>query len=520
MKSKRLSEVINSKVVKAQLEERGLSVEDVEEQLRRFEKGFPDIELERPCTLGDGILYLDEDSKKSLVQRYNKSLDFVDTVKFVPASGAATRMFRDLISDYDLLRSGRERNPRVLWASKKFVDNIERFAFYDDLVSTLASRGLNIEELIKRSDFFPILDALFSKGGMNYANLPKGLIKFHRYGSEARTAFEEHLPESKSYLIRGSGTVYIHFTVPERFKKQIEDMLNRVVEKYVDEDVDFDISYSVQDPSTDTIAVDMNNFVVVDDQGRLVFRPGGHGALLQNLNSLDADIIFIKNIDNVLVERYIPLVSFHKMVLGGLLINIRDRVHGFLREMEEGNQTEEDIQSMCEFCKKVLFIDFTKCIEGMDVEQAALYMKEKLNRPIRVCGVVKNEGEPGGGPFWVRERDGSLSLQIVESAQVNMDSERQRSIWESSTHFNPVDLACCVRDYTEKKFDLKEFVDSEAGIITRKSLGGMEIKALELPGLWNGSMSGWITVFTEVPLETFSPVKTVFDLLREQHQGS
>ncbi len=516
MNDSKINNILNRSEVREQLGKKGINESEVLSQIERFNTGYPSVDVVRPCTVDDGIHRMDIEKCDNLVSEYLETIDTLKTEKFVPASGAASRMFRDLVSEYNLLKEN-PGSKTELESTEKLAGNIEKFAFYGDLKKELSSRGTELEELLQDRDYIPVLEALLNETGMNYSNLPKGIIKFHRYKEETRTAFEEHLVEAAKYLVKESGKAFIHFTVPEEYKRTIQGHLNEKKDNYSRGSVTYELDFSIQRESTDTIAVDLNNIPVLDpSEGTLVFRPGGHGALLENLNNIDSDIIFIKNIDNVLVQRHLDNISYYKMMLAGCLINVQRRLFDFLKRLQDDD--DETYDEIRRFCSKTLY---WKNISdrGMPPDQMREYYFKLLNRPLRVCGVVKNQGEPGGGPFWVRSDRGDESMQIVESAQIDMNIDKQRRVWESSTHFNPVDIVCGVKDYRGEKFDLSEFVDYEAGIITGKSLQGNDIKALELPGLWNGAMAKWITVFVEVPVETFSPVKTVFDLLREEHQG-
>lgn len=518
MTDSKTENIINTETVREQLKNKGIDREKLLEQINLFKKGYPPMNISRPCTVGDGIHKLDKTTQKKMVDYYISHLDSVKTTKFVPASGAASRMFRDLVADYNALKEN-SVDTGSLEATEKFVTNIQRFAFYNDLENKVRERGDRLEDLIGKSRYLPLLDALLNESGLNYSNLPKGMIKFHKYGKTIRTAFEEHLAEGGRYLVKDRGTAHIHFTVPVGFKEDIKQLLETSRKDYYPGTVEFDLEYSVQEESTDTVAVNTENVPVTENTGELVFRPGGHGALLQNLNSINSDVIFIKNIDNVLPERYLEEITFYKMLISGLLLYTQHNIHGFLKRLEDGESGDKLFSEISGFCREYLYIDPECNTKGMSGEEKACYIAGLLNKPLRVCGMVKNEGEPGGGPFWT-EKNGATSLQIVESAQIDMNDPDQARIWESSTHFNPVDIVCGVRDFKGRKFDLVDFVDHDAGIITEKTFNGTDIKALELPGLWNGSMSDWITVFVEVPVETFSPVKTVFDLLRDEHQGA
>ena len=392
---------------------------------------------------------------------------------------------------------------------------IKDFAFYEDLKAVMARDGLDIENLIKAGEFENILDYLITAKGLDLANLPKGLIKFHRYDGRARTPLEEHLVEATEYALDKLGRARVHFTVSPEYERDVRNYVEKVTGLYERPGIALEVGFSVQSPSTNTIAVDMENRPFRDDRGRLVFRPGGHGALLGNLNRLGGDIVFIKNIDNVLPDRRKQDTYKFKRALGGFLVAVQERVFYHLERLSARHVDDAVLEEACLFAREHLAVVSP---EGASGKEKMNYLVSKLNRPLRVCGMVKNEGEPGGGPFWVRSQDGTLSLQIVEASQVDMKSPEQRRIWESATHFNPVDLVCGLRDHSGQPFVLHDFVDPETGFVSIKSMGGRDLKALELPGLWNGAMAKWNTVFLEVPLSTFSPVKTLLDLLRKEHQ--
>ena len=358
---------------------------------------------------------------------------------------------------------------------------------------------------------------------MNYANLPKGLVPFHAYGDHSRTAFEEHLVEALEYVRDASSVARLHFTVPAPYRQVIQTYLDRVRHRYAQQGAQLDISYSIQKPATDTIAVDSDNIPVRDNNGALVFRPGGHGALLENLTDLQGDIVFIKNIDNVLPDRLKPDTCRYKKLLCGYLVHLQQQVFFHIAQLKASDPSESDgarsaIDAARRFAQDQLSLVLPQDFERTALSNQRAFLVAQLDRPLRVCGVVKNTGEPGGGPFWVRQADGTTSLQIVESSQVDMTNAEQRARWQAATHFNPVDLVCGVRDYRGRPFPLARFVDPTTGFISEKSKDGHSLRALELPGLWNGAMAHWNTVFVEVPGSTFHPVKTVMDLLRPEHQ--
>ncbi len=448
-----------------QIADWGLTLEKVLSDIERCKKGFPVVRLQRPCTVGDGLTVLRGSELDRLGQVHVQAASAGRITKFVPASGAASRMFQLLLSLMDRLAvldgsqseaaiDPTDRNPQMFL---QFIRNLKQFAFSDELRSVMARDGLQIEQVVAHKRYADLLTYLLTPTGLNYANVPKGLIPFHRYADHSRTPLEEHLVEAAAYAQDQDGVARVHFTVPPEYQEAMRAHVETLRPRYERLGCRFIVTFSVQKPSTDTLAVDQWNEPFRDETGRLVFRPAGHGALLENLNDLQGDIIFIKNIDN----------------------------------LARKSQAERKA-----------------------------FLAGRLNRPLRVCGVVQNTGEPGGGPFWVRHPDNTLSLQIIEAAQVDIRTAEQRALWEAATHFNPVDLVCGVQDYRGRPFDLPCFSDPDTGFIAQKSKDGKVLRALELPGLWNGAMARWNTVFVEVPLSTFNPVKTVFDLLRDAHRGA
>lgn len=487
---------------------------DIQKQIERFKKGYPFRRLLRPAKLGDGIRKLEEDESRELQREYEDSLSETSVCKFVPASGAASRMFRDLGVLREVFSSEEVvLNPEEEKILEKLLPSVTRFPFAGLLEERL---GESLEKVASSGNIRLVLDTLLGNSGLGYGNVSKGLVPFHSYGGKIRTAFCEHFREATGY-VNSCGTVSMHFTIPPAFAGQFAREESGAVSLFASEGIAFDVSYSVQDPETDTIAVTMDNAPVTDADGSLLRRPAGHGALLKNLNELRYDCIFIKNIDNVAKEALLADTVEWKKTLGGILLSLQKRVFRYLESLSSSRVSEPLEREIISFCRGELFLDLSRELSGLSGADRRKRLFRALDRPFRVCGVVKNEGEPGGGPFWV-EKEGMESLQIVEGAEVNQESPTQRGIWESSTHFNPVDIVCGVGNFRGEKFNLPDFVDSEAGIITEKTFSAEKIKALELPGLWNGSMSGWITVFVEVPSTTFNPVKTVWDLLKEPHQ--
>ncbi|MCE5244212.1 MAG: DUF4301 family protein [Syntrophobacteraceae bacterium] len=507
-----------------QMEALGITKAQVAAQVAVFRKSSFHVRLVRPCTVGDGVQVVGRSKTDDFLRLHDAALGQGRFVKFVPASGAASRMFQSLLQIYyvpqfleaDELQRRASRGVSVACEFLRFLEAIDRFPFWDDLRVVMARDGLDLEAMIAGCRYRTILEYLLTSRGLNYGSLPKGLLKFHRYPNECRTAFEEHLVEATQYAGSRGNSCQIHFTVsPEHvsgFRRLFERVRCSLEERF---GTSFDICFSFQKPCTDTIAVDMENQPFRDLGGNLHFRPGGHGALLENLNDLRADLVYIKNVDNLTTDRHKEEVAFWKRVLGGCLASVQETVHDYLRKLHAGQMVEA---AAYRYAKETLLMDFSPDFDRWPSERQRSLLVEKLNRPIRVCGVVRNSGEPGGAPFWVEDKTGAVTVQIVEKAQVDFSSPEQENIWMSSTHFNPVDIVCGVRDFQGKPFDLRRYVDGDAVFISKKSKDGKELKALELPGLWNGAMADWITVIVEVPKRTFNPVKTVYDLLRPEHQ--
>ena len=507
-----------------QITERGMKPQEIETQLKNFQKGFPPIVLKEAATTKQGIHKLSPKATEELAARFEEYAQNHQVVKFVPASGAASRMFKHLL-EFRAKYRGTYEDQLLLITDKSpdsvfyFFEHLPNFAFFQYLLDALELRGLDYDTTIAESRYEKILNTLLTDKGMNYGNLPKALIPFHAYGDQTRTALIEHLVEAAFYAKSGDNKCHVHFTtLPEHlelmdqhFKENQEELENKYQVKY-------QIEYSIQDPSTDVIAVDMENNPVRDDHGMLIFRPGGHGALLKNLGSIKADLIIIKNIDNVCHDRCKPDTYLYKKVLAGKLIELQDQIFAYLRGLDNPTPPSmKVVESMWSFLEHKLHVIPPAGSEKWKKEERIEFLRKKFNRPIRVCGMVENEGEPGGGPFWAENPDGTVSLQIVESSQVDHENAPQELIFQSSTHFNPVDIVCSIQDYNGGTFELKNFMNPRAGFITQKSIDSKTIKAQELPGLWNGSMSDWNTVFVEVPLNTFNPVKTINDLLRTEH---
>lgn len=507
-----------------QIKNKGISLGDVESQIELFKTEIPFTQIAEAATIGNGIIKLSEEGIEQEIKSFEAKKEDLDLVKFVPASGAATRMFKFL---YKFLK---EYNPEEqsinsyinkskLKEMSLLMVGLEKFPFYHQVIGQLKSKGIDFEGLSNSEKIWYFAHTMLSEKQLNFGDQPKGLLPFHKYRSKhISTAFEEHLYEAALYASTGN-KAELHFTISERHKDKFDKEFKRI-EEYVENStgVSFNITFSYQHESTDTIAVTLDNEPFREDDGTLLFRPSGHGALLKNLNAIDADIIFIKNIDNVVVKDYKFEVAKYKKVLAGILIKLQSKTFKYLKLLDKNSISDKEFKAIEEFLTKDMSVkisgEYKKYMDKYKVE----YLREKLNRPIRICGMVKNEGEPGGGPFWVRDMYGNLSLQIVESAQINLKNKSQKDILTNATHFNPVDLVCGVKNYKGEKFNLEHFVDHNAAFITKKTKLGKDLKALELPGLWNGSMAYWNTIFVEVPIITFNPVKTVNDLLKAPHQ--
>ncbi len=506
-----------------QIEAKGIKLSVIDRQIGNFRSGFPFINLVRPATSGDGIFSFCEDELSYFIHYYTNHLKELRVVKFVPASGAATRMFKHLFEFKDSF-NGNQAQRDAFQKDSDFnsvsylVSHLPEIAFFSTLQGILSRRGLDTEELVESWRHDLLISFILEEKGLNYANLPKGLILFHNYPDGARTAAEEHLVEAANYARNSDDTARIHFTISPEHKEKFLELFDKVKEIYEKLfGVTFSIGFSEQLPSTDTIAVDEKNKPFRNADGSLLFRPAGHGALLKNLNNLDGDIIFVKNIDNIVPDRLKITTYSYKKLIGGYLLYLRNHVNGFLIAATSHDLPEKQITEMVKFMGSHMWMTLPIDFSQLSLKEQQEKLILLLNRPIRVCGMVKNEGEPGGGPFWVKGSDDIDSLQIVESAQIDLKNPEQKAIVDSATHFNPVDLVCSIRDFQGEFFDLDEFVDDDAGLISLKSSEGRNLKAQELPGLWNGAMSNWITVFVETPIITFNPVKTVNDLLRKEH---
>lgn len=498
----------------AQFEAKNISLQQVLSQLNDFSTGFPFLELADSASIGKGLLKLDEAAEKEYLQAWENYLSEEHIVqKFVPASGAASRMFKDL---YAFLESPAEAPDNAFMS--KFFAAVHRFAFAKELNDAcLKNTGRSMDELMEAGQYKPVVENLLLPQGLNYGSLPKGLLRFHAYGDECRKAVVEHLVEGALYAKAKTNVVNVHFTVsPEHralFEAEVKASAPAVEKGY---GIKLNIGFSEQKSNTDTVAADSDNNPFREN-GKILFRPGGHGALIENLNDLDADVVFIKNIDNVVPDRLKDTTVKYKKLLAGILVSKQQKATTYLRLLESGKYDGAKLLEIIHFVQNELFTR-NPDIKNLEDSELALYLIQKLNRPIRVCGMVRNQGEPGGGPFWAYNSDGTISLQILESTQIDMNDAKKKALFEQGTHFNPVDLVCALKNHQGEKFKLTDFVDPKTAFISYKSKSGKELKALELPGLWNGAMSNWNTIFVEVPVLTFNPVKTVNDLLRTEHQ--
>lgn len=506
------------------LQGKGIQKQQIDNQINYFKKGFPFIRLVSPAIEGNGMIRLKESEVDEWVNYFELNKDNYTMLKFVPASGAASRMFKHLfefLQEFDRSDASisKVESETGFNTAGYFLKNLESFAFYTDLSNCAQNQGYDLSELRNKKQYDTIIQLLLNDTGLGYANLPKALLAFHNYPDGTRLALEEHLIEAMHYAMDEDRTARIHFTIsPEHKDKFMVAMKEGLLKFEKIHKLIYKISLSDQKSSTDTIAVDLGNEPFRNPDGGLVFRPGGHGALIENMNDLQEDIIFIKNIDNIVPDSIRGETYRYKKALAGMLLDLQAKTFDYLDVLDSGYLEQGEMEEIRAFASQKLIIDIPSSFDALTDIEKIDYLFNKLNRPIRVCGMVKNEGEPGGGPFWVENADGEKSLQIVESSQMDLTDPKQKEIVSKSTHFNPVDLVCGVYDFQSKKFNLKEFVDPETGFISIKSKDGRELKALELPGLWNGAMADWITIFVEAPIITFNPVKTVNDLLRPQHQ--
>jgi len=486
-----------------QLNNEGINPLKVEKQIQNFIKGFPYANIVDVATINNGIKLIENSEKRSFISIYDDFAKNNKITKFVPASGAASRMFKNL---YGFL--GQDISVEKDKFVNYFFNNIEKFAFFGELKKILDKNEIKVSE----DNIREIITNLLTEKGLDYGNLPKGLLLFHKYKNEIRTAFAEHLTEAGLYAKSKDKNSDIVFTVSPEHKELFEKLYEKLKQTYEQEyETNFSIEFTEQLSSTNIIAVNLDNTLYKDENGDFLFRPGGHGALIENLNNIKSDLIFIKNIDNVVHEKYLSDTIEYKKIIAGVLIEKKNKIASYLKYIDNNIDKLDEVKT---FIVDDLNYNFPESVD-VDFE----ICKSILNRPIRVCGMVKNEGEPGGGPFWVRNVDGSVQLQIVESSEIDKTDSNKMKIMENATHFNPVDIVCSTIDYKGNKFNLSDFVNYNAGFISEKSVNGITIKAQELPGLWNGAMANWNTIFVEVPISTFNPVKTVNDLLRKHHQN-
>lgn len=489
---------------------------EIQKQLQIFRAGIPFVHIVEAAAINSGVEKYSQSEQEEFARFFEAEKQQLNLVKFVPASGAATRMFRDLhqfCANFnpetdaidDFLSKKENKNLKV------FFESCKNFAFYNQVIEGIEAKYPDYNALDTGKRYWLFVSEMLDEKGLNFGNTPKGLIPFHKYDKDYRTPFDEQLYEATFYA-KSNGIAHLHFTVSENHLEKFQQRFEEISDCIASETkTKFNVSYSFQKKETDTVAATLNNELVLDKTGNPVFRPSGHGALLDNLNDIDADIIFIKNIDNVVSKRYVETIAFQKKVLAGRLVSLQHKIFRYIEELQQENPAESLLKDVADFILQELEIPLAS-----GSKESLLTI---LNRPLRVCGVVKNTGEPGGGPFLIKNRNGNNFYQIVEMSQIDIKNPQQKQLVDQATHFNPVDLVCGVRNYKGEKFDLMEYADPNAGFITKKSYQGKPIKALERPGLWNGAMAYWNTVFVEVPLITFNPVKEVVDLLNNAHQN-
>ncbi len=508
----------------AQIQEKGLSLKQVEDQIAIFKRGNKAVKILAAATVGNGISQVNSKQAEKFICIFEDLKHNLKLVNFIPASGAATRMFKEIYVFIENFQPEEDTIEEYFRRSEnkklqQFLTELNKLPFYEEALSSAEKNYPDFKSSSPDTQKYYLVKAMLFTPGLELGNFPKGLVPFHTYKEYTATAFEEHLYEAGTYADKND-RVNIHFTISkehlDKFKKEYDAIRTRVEAQT---GMSFQIGFSFQDSKTDTIAVDTSNEVFRSPGDDLFFRPGGHGALIENLNNLDADLVFIKNIDNLVTAKNRKEVAFYKKMLAGNLMKVQQECFYYLEILDGEDFSEISLQQIIQFSKNQLSLSFSRDFESFSEAEKIQKLKHLLNRPIRVCGMVKNEGEPGGGPFLVEFENGEASLQIIESAQIDTTNPQQKVIAQNATHFNPVDLVCGLKDYKGEKFDLNEFVDPEMSFISSKTKDGKELKALELPGLWNGAMAKWNTIFVEVPVATFNPVKTVADLLKPSHQA-
>ncbi|WP_100610229.1 DUF4301 family protein [Confluentibacter lentus] len=503
-----------------QINDYGLTVEKINSQIETIKSGMTYSHLIEPAAIGNGILRV-QTKFDDYISEFESKRNNLSIVKFVPASGAASRMFKFLfqfLKEYDANKESIDDYAKKNKDISVFLDGLEKLPFYNIVRNKAMDSTPNFDQLSLGEQCFLFVKTMLDPNQLNYSFYPKGLLPFHKYKTGVSTAFKEHLLEA-TLCASSNNNANLHFTVSEAHTEMFHNELANIKEDLVKEtNTKFNVSFSYQSKSTDTIAITSNDELYRNEDGSLLFRPSGHGALIENLNTLDYDLIFIKNIDNIVVFEQNKPLSDYKKLIAGVLLKIQDQAFKYMHKFDEDEILEDEIYNIELFVINRLNVDLGEAYKELSPEEKIGVLRDKLNKPIRVCGMVKNEGEPGGGPFWVKDENGNLSLQIIEFAQIDFDNNEQKEIANSATHFNPTDLVCGVRDYQGNKFNLTDFVDPKAAFITMKSQGGVDIKAYELPGLWNGSMAHWNSIFVEIPVSTFNPVKTVNDLLKPAHQ--
>tara|TARA_R110000868_G_scaffold37619_4_gene132866 strand:- start:17394 stop:18947 length:1554 start_codon:yes stop_codon:yes gene_type:complete len=508
-----------------QIENHRLTTEKIKAQIALIKSGMVYANLKEAATVGNGILKTENQKELHYIHLFESKQDNLSMINFVPASGAATRMFKFLfqfLNNYNVKEESiknyieRTNNKNI----QIFLKGLEKLPCFEEVVHKTHKIISNYNDLTFDERCVEFIKTMLDENRLNYSFCPKGLFPFHKYKTYVSTPFEEHLFEAAFYA-SSNNKANLHFTISKAHHKNFQEELDHIVEDIENQTGHtFNISFSYQKPETDTIALTTKKDIYREEDGSILFRPSGHGALLENLNELDHDIVFIKNIDNVVVKEQHDTISKYKKMLAGILLEVQEQVFKFLYQIETGNLNQNEIDTMVKFITNTLNVVIPADFDNASLESKLFYLNEKLNRPLRVCGMVKNEGGPGGGPFWVKDNQGTISLQIVESAQIDSSIENQVSLLKNATHFNPVDLVCGIKNYKGESFDLTKYVDHNASFITTKSHAGTTISVLELPGLWNGSMAYWNTIFVEVPLSTFNPVKTIHDLLKPAHQMS